>query len=305
MTPSNALPLWQKAPAGGAYISVGTERSFVGSANTPGATHLLMTDVAPSVLVYNQINTGLLIMAKDRADYLRLRFTATNEEWIAEAKEKLADHPQLQRLFVEGRLQNFWRIVQFSDMQGFTRGTRATNKISGKILVRGTEHLIPPPPAAEGALKSFAQVSYLDNDMQFKKLSAMAKAGRISVHRADLGRQRDLNEVSNFLSRNGVRISVIDLSNAWLKGFIDHTDFIVRTLRNHSMLKTLVIGSRGTRSGSSEYVAFTYQFLELAGFFSSVRASNENLRRMFEDSFVMMQRMVQKSALNLCGALLL
>ncbi len=78
--PQHLKPLVKQAPMG-AYISVGTERGFIGAALTPGATHLVLTDIDPNVVQFNQINIALLTLSGSQSEYLKLRMAQDEKAW--------------------------------------------------------------------------------------------------------------------------------------------------------------------------------------------------------------------------------
>ena len=86
VNPERAKPILERAPAG-AYLSVGTERGFVGAALAPKVDHLVFLDRDPQVVLFDQMNTELLQLAKNREDYVELRIHATPADLMARAKK--------------------------------------------------------------------------------------------------------------------------------------------------------------------------------------------------------------------------
>src|SRR3974377_2246413 len=77
--PAVALPIWQKSNHQ-TYVSVGTERSFMGDAVTRAAA-LVVVDYDEKIVQFAAINRALLAASEDREDYIFLRLTAPREVW--------------------------------------------------------------------------------------------------------------------------------------------------------------------------------------------------------------------------------
>src|ERR1700726_4700780 len=77
--PALALPIYRKSNHG-VYVSVGTERSFIGAALTE-AQALIVIDYDPEAVRFANINRALLAASTDRADYVRLRLHASQDFW--------------------------------------------------------------------------------------------------------------------------------------------------------------------------------------------------------------------------------
>jgi len=83
--PALALPLYRKSNHG-VYVSVGTERSFIGAALTE-AQALVVIDYDPEAVRFANINRALLAASTDRADYVRLRLHASQDIWRQRSQE--------------------------------------------------------------------------------------------------------------------------------------------------------------------------------------------------------------------------
>src|SRR5271167_3522632 len=78
--PAVALPIWQRSNHE-TYVSVGTERSFIGAAVTQAGA-LVVADYDPKVVQFAEINRALLAASQGREDYLALRWTASADVWL-------------------------------------------------------------------------------------------------------------------------------------------------------------------------------------------------------------------------------
>lgn len=193
--PSRALPILRRAGPG-VYVSVGTERGFIGAALTPKADSLLLLDRDAHVVRYNRVNAALLALAKDRRDYLELRRWASHEDWRARAPGVA---PELRALLEDAQLWAWWRKT---------------------LREPGFESLHAPPPPVEGPY-AFQGANYLHDDALFARLHAMAKAGRIKAHQLELGDSAALPSLVRALKAGGVQLSVLDISNAWGPAYMD------------------------------------------------------------------------------------
>jgi hypothetical protein len=77
--PAVALCIYRKSNHG-VYVSVGTERSFIGAALT-GAKALYVIDYDPLAVRFAKINRALLAAGRNRADYAKLRLSASQDVW--------------------------------------------------------------------------------------------------------------------------------------------------------------------------------------------------------------------------------
>ena len=66
--PADAVRILDQAVSG-VYLSVGTERGFIGAALASNITHLLLADRDPRVVFFNRINIALLTVAQSREEY--------------------------------------------------------------------------------------------------------------------------------------------------------------------------------------------------------------------------------------------
>ena len=195
--PARALPVFQAAPEG-AYVSVGTERGFIGAALSPRVTHLILVDRDVGINNYNRINVLLLRMAKDIADYRRLRLQPEIDEWISRAGEAAlteVDQQMLREYF------GVWKsdVVNNSSFRAFHK-----------------------EPSDSGS--KFYGANYLWNEELFARIQTFAKEGRISVGNLDFSRTDAVQAVAKEIEGMGVKLSVLDISNAWWSVYLKKSD---------------------------------------------------------------------------------
>lgn len=196
--PREALAIVGKAP-GGVYVSVGTERGFIGAALAPGTTHLLLLDRDSNVVRFNHINIALLKLAKDRGEYIDWRLYATHEEWVAAARERGLD-PETFEWIRDFESWKWWQHV-----------------------VRRNPEFLPlhlAPGSVEGIEEMFQDANYVYDDALFDKVHELAKRNRIKSVVADLSDGKVVRTVVEALQNAKLPISVLDLSNAWWPDYI-------------------------------------------------------------------------------------
>ncbi|MCM2278662.1 MAG: hypothetical protein NDJ89_11365 [Oligoflexia bacterium] len=183
------------------HVAVGTERGFIAAALNPKATHLLLTDATPSVTLYNRINIALLKLAQgDLKTYRALRLKSGAEEWRTRAA----------RLRSEGRLdpasaellssEAVWKNWKFSvrDSSGFEAFHRRP----------GREDL-------------FFRANYLHDPKLFERISRLAREDRIQAVTMNLADDEALRALTHELKNARLKVSVVDLSNAWWPQYLD------------------------------------------------------------------------------------
>jgi len=203
----DALGIFQNLSKG-AYLSVGTERGFFAAASSPLVTDLILVDIGDPIPLYNQLNLLLLKMANGRKEYLRLRLTAKWSEWLARAKAEGIDDD----LFLDKRSFDWW--------QQFVRNNSefATLHQYDSLNYRLPDDFIP-----------FDEVSYLEFDEPFNKLSKMAKENRIHVVRGNLTLPDFINQLIDRMRTLKIKLSAFDISNGWETGY-SNSEYLAETI---------------------------------------------------------------------------
>ena len=185
--PAQALPIYRKSNHG-VYVSVGTERSFIGAALTR-AKALYVIDYDPLAVRFAEINRALLDASANRADYANLRLTASQDIWrqrsqklTGEDKETLANFESW--AFWDKRVRNSWDA-------GF-----------------GHFHIAPKHPN-----DPFFASNYLFDDRLYRHLSRLAKSARIWARLVDLRHEDEVRAVCDDLKSKGLPLGVIDTSD--------------------------------------------------------------------------------------------
>lgn len=188
--PAVGLPIYRKSNHG-AYISVGTERSFIGAALTK-ATALFVVDYDPLTIRFANINRALLAASTDRADYVNLRLTASQDVWRQRAKQQTAEDKET--------LSNrdswiFWD-------KKVRRNQTAWDNAFGHF------HTEP-----KNLRDPFFATNYLFDDRLYIHLSQLAKGSRIWARQLDLRYEDEVRSFFEELKSKGLTVGVIDTSD--------------------------------------------------------------------------------------------
>lgn len=188
--PAVALPIWRQSNHA-AYISVGTERAFMGAAVT-SASALVVTDYDPEVVRFAQINRALLAASRSREDYLTLRLSAPAPVWRERAA---AVQGEDRKTLTALESWTFWDQAVRKNTSGW----------SGAF-----EHFNRPGAHSDDA---FAQTNYLFDDKLFEHLRQLAKDDLITARTLDLRDEKAVRGVCADVRAKGLKLGVVDTSN--------------------------------------------------------------------------------------------
>ncbi|KAA6459032.1 hypothetical protein DYQ86_17245 [Acidobacteria bacterium AB60] len=188
--PAIALPIYAKSNHG-VYVSVGTERSFIGAALSR-ASGLFVIDYDPYAIRFAQINRALLAASKNRADYLNLRLTASRETWPT----------RLKGLSEEDR-----KTLANPDSWTFWDAKVRKNETAWDSAF-GHFHTQP-----KTAADPFFASDYLFDDRLFTYLSRLAKSSRIWALQLDLRHENEVRSLCEKLKVNQLALGIIDTSD--------------------------------------------------------------------------------------------
>lgn len=173
------------------YVSVGTERSFIGAALTK-AQALVVIDYDPEAIRFANINRALLAASADRADYVQLRLRASQEVWRQRSQHLGAEDKET--LSTPGSW-TFWDLK-------IRKNTWAWNNAFEHF---NTEPKHPGDP--------FFAADYLFDDGLYDHLSQLAKSSRIWTRIVDLRHDDEVRAFCNDLKSKRLRLGVIDTSD--------------------------------------------------------------------------------------------
>lgn len=185
--PAVALPIYGKCNHG-VYVSVGTERSFIGAALTR-AKALYVIDYDLLAVRFAQVNRALLAASANRADYASLRLTASQDVWrqrsqllTGEDKETLASPDSWE--FWDSKVRKSWDA--------------------------GFGHFHATPQHQDDP---FYASNYLFDDRLFRHLRRLARSSRIWVRLVDLRHEEEVRALCDDLKSKRLLLSVIDTSD--------------------------------------------------------------------------------------------
>lgn len=192
-TPIDALSYFLRAIPG-VYVSVGTERGFIGAALSPKVTHLLLIDLDKKAVVFNQMNIALLSIATSPFDYRFLRLHASAEEWVSRVGKPGRVEKLDAAILVQKNYWEWWKnsVRENSDFEVFNSA-----------------------PASAGRDFAFRGANYMYYEPLFWRLKEMAMAGKIQAIQGDLKNLDSLRMIGRAIQRAGLALSVLDLSNVW------------------------------------------------------------------------------------------
>jgi hypothetical protein len=241
--PQLAQEIWDASP-GGLYLSVGTERGFIGASLANNTTHLLLVDVDPKVMIYDRTNIALLKLSTDRKDYLHLRFEASPKEWQARIAKNTSLNIEERAVLSLAENHSFWqKAVSFKSL--FMHASALPQKDHGK---------------------DFRNANYLVYDDQFQRLKTMADDGRIRYLSLNLNDQAQVTSLVEKLKALKIKIGVLDVSNAWWGIYVgeDGINHLIRKFAEIAFSDSLVmITEKAPVKGSSRWDYFAFKIREL------------------------------------------
>ena len=188
--PAVGLPIYRRSNHG-VYVSVGTERSFIGAALST-ADALFVIDYDPLAVRFANINRALLAASTDRADYLNLRLSAPPELWLQRSRRlSAADKETLSN-------PDSWT---FWDKK-VRKNEAAWDSAFGHF------HTQPNGPG-----DPFFAANYLFDDRLYRHLSRLAKGSRIWAQQLDLRHENEVRSFCEKLKSRGLTLGVIDTSD--------------------------------------------------------------------------------------------
>jgi hypothetical protein len=188
--PAVGLPIYEKSNHG-VYVSVGTERSFLGAALTR-AEALYVIDYDAEAVRFARINRALLAASRSRAEYMDLRLSASQDAW-RKRSEKLAGEDR--ETLGDAESWRFWdRKVR--------KNVTAWDNALGHFHTEATK---PGDP--------FYATNYLFDDALYRHLSGLAKRSRIWARRLDLRHEGEIRTLCAELKGKGLKLGVIDTSD--------------------------------------------------------------------------------------------
>ena len=167
--PAVALPILRKSNHG-VYISVGSERSFIGAALTR-AVALYVIDYDADTIHFAVINRALLAASTSREDYLTLRLTAPADIWLKRSERLSAED---RKTLANPASWSFWQQAIRNNLSAWDEA----------FLHFHTKPTAPTDP--------FFASNYLFDDALYTHLSHLAKTSRIWARVLDLRHENEI-----------------------------------------------------------------------------------------------------------------
>ena len=185
--PAIALPIYRKSNHG-MYVSVGAERSFIGAALTR-AKALYVIDYDLVAVRFAKVNRALLAASTNRADYVNLRLTATQDVWQQRSQQLTGENKET---LASPDSWAFWdKKVRKSWAPGF-----------------GHFHTAPQYPN-----DPFFASDYLFDDRLYRHLSRLARSAKIWARLVDLRHEEDVRALCDDLKLKSIPLGVVDTSD--------------------------------------------------------------------------------------------
>jgi hypothetical protein len=188
--PAVGLPIYRKSNHG-VYVSVGTERSFIGAALS-GANALFVIDYDPETIRFANINRALLAASTGRGDYLNLRLRAPPEVWQQRSRRLGAEDKET---LTSPDAWTFW-------------DKKVRKNLTAWDNAFGHFHTEPKSPS-----DPFFATNYLFDDGLYSQLSQLAKSSRIWARQIDLRHQNEVRSFCEDLKSKGLALGIIDTSD--------------------------------------------------------------------------------------------
>ena len=188
--PAVALPIYRKSNHG-VYLSVGTERSFIGAALTR-AQALFVIDYDSQAVQFANINRALLAASTDRHDYVELRLHAPQDVWRQRAQLLTGED--------KATLSNpdswtFWDRKVRKNLWAWNNAFQHFN----------TEPKVDSDP--------FFASDYLFDDVLYSHLSGLARHSMIWARVIDLRHPSEVRAICAELKSRGLPLGVVDTSD--------------------------------------------------------------------------------------------
>lgn len=215
--PELALPIWKQS-SNGIYLSVGSDRSFLGAAQS-NADYLLALDRDPGIVAYNRMMIEMLKIANDGPDLRRMR---TDMDYL---RKKFDDAK------ISGKNMDFDFIAETLEKPQWEL------LINRSFVVGGKVHWMWRDDDAR------AHVIYWKDPKLFHKMQTMAREDRIQAELVDLKDLSLLAKLESSIKKAGLKIAVLDFSNTQKRAYLgpNGIDDVFKTLREVMHADTILL----------------------------------------------------------------
>lgn len=242
--PAVGLPIYGKSNHG-VYISVGTERSFMGAALTR-ADALYVIDYDPEAIRFANINRALLAASSSRADYLDLRLRASEDVWRQRSRQLAGEDRDT---LANPNSWTFWD-------QKIRRNVTAWDNALGHF------HTQPAKPG-----DPFFAANYLFEDGLYGHLRRLARSRGIWARTLDLRHEKDIRALCAELKAKGLKLGVIDTSDV-PNGSGDGANLAARYVKvfsEYAEADTLFLNTAPAGGGGVRWSYFAFSNAKIRG----------------------------------------
>lgn len=176
-----------------AYLSVGSERAFIG-ASLSRLGYLVGIDFDPSIVKFNKLNARVLALSESRSDYLTIRFFYSYSELEKKMRASLHGLGHI----TESEW-NWWQKQQH------TSSWR-------QFLIESEDHS-KSLMTADRNLSQFKTLFYWNNDQNWFHLRELARSRKMAFYQLDLNHSVNLELIMSYLSHLGIKPGIFDSSN--------------------------------------------------------------------------------------------
>ncbi len=243
--PGMAMPIFDKSNHG-AYVSVGSDRAFIGAALTR-AEALYVVDIDPDIITFAKINRALLAASIDKVNYFNLRYLASFTDWSEVSKTLSVDD--------QATLQNpdswdFW--------DKYLRTSSPGNQQDCGVMMNAPTDQNDP----------FSEANYIFDDLLFSHLQKLARSGAILTSVIDLTNKDGVQGVIEDISKHGFKLGVLDTSN--VIAYVGSQAAVNYILQFDSVASpdTIYLQTRGSAdvlNGLWHYFAFSSRYIRGLG----------------------------------------
>jgi len=226
----------------GIYLTVGTERGLMSSALSGGKIKaLIQVDLDPKVVIFNRINRALLAVSKSREHYLRLRLESSHSDWLMllEKTKNLSNEDR--EILSRAEAWLWWKdqVQSLSDWQKFHQDPRSNLD------------------------QAYLNSNYLFDDVLFARIAELAKQNKIIIVHDSVGTETFRARVQQISEALGLKISAVDMSNAWQEGYLGHENTIrfLESLKPQMKPETQFVFTFLANSKSAADVSSIFKYL--------------------------------------------
>lgn len=156
------------------------------------------------IVLFNRIDRALLAVSKNRGHYLQLRLKGNHLDWLALLEKTKNISNEDREILSRAEAWQWWqeKVQNLQDWQKFHQDPRAN------------------------ADQAYLNSNYLFDDVLFAHVAELAKKNKIIIVHDSLGTETFRARVQQISEALDLKISAVDMSNAWQEGYLGHENTI-------------------------------------------------------------------------------